>query len=175
MTKKETYIAIVVGIVTVLIFIMLGFFGINGFGVIETQGDVAASQDVSTPPNDVQVILDELSDTGTVADLRVSRIVMGEGEEAAIGDTINVHYIGVLADGTPFDSSRSRGAPFAFTLGVGQVIQGWDQALVGSKVGDRMIIAIPPQLGYGAQGAGSVIPPNATLLFDVEVLEIQKP
>lgn len=164
-SKKQTNIAIVLALVVVAIFIMLGFFGINGFGV-------ADGQSVDAGP---QALLDELSKTGTVAELRVHKIAEGAGEEAQAGDTISVHYTGVLPDGTKFDSSRDRGAPFSFTVGIGQVIKGWDQALTGAKVGDRMLIAIPPELGYGATGAGALIPPNATLIFDVEVLGVTKP
>lgn len=161
--KKETYIAALLAVVAVIIFIMLGFFGVQGFG---------GSTDAITSASDSQIILDELQESGTVSRLRVSKIAEGEGVGAQAGDTITVHYIGVLPEGVVFDSSRDRGTPFSFTLGVGQVIQGWDQALVGAQVGDRLLIAIPPELGYGAQAIGS-IPANATLIFDVEVLEIQ--
>jgi len=165
-SKKQTYIAVALAVVVVIIFIMLGFFGVQGFGA--QQG--AATGSIN---NDSQVILDELSKTGTVSQLRTAKIADGAGAELKAGDTITVHYIGVLPDGTVFDSSRDRGTPFTFTLGVGQVIQGWDQGLVGKKVGDRLILAIPSELGYGAQGAGGVIPPNATLIFDVEVLGVE--
>ena len=165
-SKKQTGIAIALAIVVVLLFIMLGFFGVQGFGVLGN-GQLPSPQQ----ENGAQAILDELAQTGTVSELRVSEIASGEGREAAAGNTITVHYIGVLPDGTVFDSSRERGTPFSFTLGVGQVIQGWDQALAGKHVGDRLIIAIPPELGYGARAVGS-IPANATLIFDVEVLDI---
>ena len=162
--KKETGIAIALAIVVVLLFIMLGFFGVSGFG-----GD---QDPASLAEGGPQAILDELTQTGTVSELRVSDVASGSGVETKAGDTVTVHYIGVLPDGTVFDSSRDRGTPFSFTLGVGQVIQGWDQSLIGKQVGDRFIVAIPPELGYGAQAVGS-IPANATLIFDVEVLDIQ--
>ena len=166
-SKKQTYIAVALALVVLIIFIMLGFFGnING---VNNNTEASASA-----TSDVQSILDEIAKTGTVSELRTSVVTQGSGDVAQPGDTVTVHYIGVLPDGTVFDSSRARGTPFTFTLGAGQVIKGWDQALVGKKVGDRMIIAIPPELGYGASGAGDVIPPNATLLFDVEVLDISK-
>jgi len=104
---------------------------------------------------------------------------IGTGAEAISGQQISVHYTGWLYDpaapenkGRKFDSSRDRGQPFEFTLGVGQVIGGWDQGFAGMKVGGSRTLVIPPELGYGARGAGGVIPPNATLLFEVELLGI---
>ena len=104
---------------------------------------------------------------------------IGTGAEAISGQQISVHYTGWLYDpaapenkGRKFDSSRDRGQPFEFTLGVGQVIGGWDQGFAGMKVGGSRTLVIPPELGYGARGAGGVIPPNATLLFEVELLGV---
>jgi len=106
--------------------------------------------------------------------------VAGTGNEAVAGRQVSVHYTGWLYDqarpdhkGQKFDSSRDRNEPFAFRLGGGQVIQGWDQGVAGMKVGGKRTLTIPPQLGYGAQGAGGVIPPNATLLFEVELLDVR--
>ena len=98
-------------------------------------------------------------------------ILIGEGVEVQNGDTLQVHYIGTLEDGTKFDSSRDREEPFEFTLGAGQVIMGWDQGLLGMKVGGIRKLTIPPELGYGENGQGS-IPANATLIFEVEILSI---
>ncbi len=89
------------------------------------------------------------------------------------GDHIFVHYTGKLTDGTVFDSSVTRGVPFDFTIGQGMVIQGWEQGLLGMKVGEKRTLTIPSDLGYGAQGAGAAIPPNATLIFDVELISIK--
>ncbi len=96
----------------------------------------------------------------------------GTGAEAKAGDRVTVHYTGTLSDGSKFDSSRDRGQPFSFTLGRGQVIAGWDQGLIGMKTGGQRTLSIPPEEGYGARGAGNVIPPNATLEFDVEMIRI---
>lgn len=100
-------------------------------------------------------------------------LVVGKGAEAVSGKTVTVHYTGTLTDGTKFDSSLDRKEPFAFVLGAGEVIQGWDQGVLGMKVGGKRKLTIPPSLAYGSSGAGGVIPPNATLIFEVELLEVK--
>jgi FKBP-type peptidyl-prolyl cis-trans isomerase len=110
--------------------------------------------------------------TSTPSGLKYSILKSGKGAVAKQGQTVFVHYTGTLTSGKKFDSSRDRGQPFSFILGQGQVIQGWDEALSTMKVGDRRKLTIPPKLAYGADGAGGVIPPNATLIFDVELLKI---
>ena len=97
----------------------------------------------------------------------------GAGIKAAAGNTVNVHYTGYLKDGTIFDSSLKRDQPFSFVLGMGRVIKGWDEGVAMMKVGDKARLIIPADLGYGERGAGGVIPPNATLIFDVELLEVK--
>jgi peptidylprolyl isomerase/FKBP-type peptidyl-prolyl cis-trans isomerase FkpA len=103
---------------------------------------------------------------------QIEDVKVGDGAEAKAGDRVSVHYVGTLADGKKFDSSRDRGAPFAFGLGRGQVIRGWDVGVAGMKVGGLRKLTIPPEEGYGSRGAGGVIPPNATLLFEVELLGV---
>ena len=105
--------------------------------------------------------------------LQVGDMVVGTGAEAIKGKLVSVHYTGWLTDGKKFDSSKDRGQPFQFPLGRGHVIQGWDQGVEGMKVGGKRKLTIPPELGYGAQGAGGVIPANATLVFEVELLGVR--
>ncbi len=109
----------------------------------------------------------------TQAGLLVEDLRPGTGAEAKAGHTVSVHYVGTLTNGSKFDSSRDRGKPFEFKLGAGMVIQGWDQGVAGMKIGGLRKLTIPPELGYGARGAGGVIPPHATLIFEVELLGLR--
>jgi FKBP-type peptidyl-prolyl cis-trans isomerase len=110
----------------------------------------------------------------TIQGMKVEILKEGSGAAAKSGDTVSVNYLGTLQDGTKFDSSYDRGTPFQFTLGQNNVIQGWELGVVGMKVGEKRRLTIPPELAYGSAGAGGVIPPNATLTFEVELLGINK-
>lgn len=111
--------------------------------------------------------------TTTISGLQYWDIKVGTGPVAEKGQMVKVHYTGWLTTGKKFDSSVDRGEPFTFNLGEGQVIKGWDEGVAGMKVGGKRQLRIPPDLGYGSQGAGGVIPPNATLIFDVELLGVR--
>lgn len=113
-----------------------------------------------------------MSTTQTTSGLVFEDLTPGSGNAARAGDTVSVHYTGWLTDGTKFDSSRDRNEPFVFPLGARQVISGWDEGVQGMLIGGLRRLTIPPQLGYGARGAGGVIPPNATLVFEVELLAV---
>lgn len=111
--------------------------------------------------------------TTTASGLQYKDTQIGSGAEATPGKMVSVHYTGWLQNGVKFDSSLDRGQPFTLNVGVGQVIPGWDEGLVGMKVGGKRLLVIPPELGYGAAGSPPVIPPNATLIFEVELLEVK--
>ncbi len=133
---------------------------------VEPEGGAGAAVEPAAESNSME----DNKTTTTESGLVIEVLQEGSGEEAKAGQTVNMHYTGWLTDGTKFDSSVDRGQPFAFQLGVGQVIAGWDEGVVGMKVGEKRKLTIPPSIGYGASGAGGVIPPNATLVFEVEFL-----
>lgn len=110
--------------------------------------------------------------TTTASGLIIDELEQGTGASAVKGKTVSVHYTGWLTDGRKFDSSKDRNDPFSFPLGAGHVIRGWDEGVQGMQEGGRRKLTIPPELGYGARGAGGVIPPNATLVFEVELLKV---
>lgn len=114
-----------------------------------------------------------MAEITTVSGLIYEDTILGEGVEARTGDHVVVHYTGWLTNGSKFDSSKDRSDPFSFPLGQRHVISGWDEGVQGMKIGGTRKLTIPPQLGYGARGAGGAIPPNATLVFEVELLTIE--
>ena len=115
--------------------------------------------------------MDKSNSIKTASGLTITDLVIGKGEEASPGQKVSVNYTGRLSNGKEFDTSYGRG-PFSFPLGAGQVIKGWDEGVAGMKVGGKRELLIPPELGYGSRGAGGVIPPNATLTFEVELLSV---
>jgi FKBP-type peptidyl-prolyl cis-trans isomerase len=129
---------------------------------VEESAAVQAARKLGTPTDNPVVTLP--------SGLQYIEVKQGQGEPAKAGDSVQVHYTGWLVDGTEFDSSLKRGQPFVFPLGAGRVIRGWDEGVAGMKPGGVRKLIIPPDLGYGAPGAGSVIPPNATLIFEVQYL-----
>lgn len=131
------------------------------------------SKDDQTAAQTASVPAAAESKAADVTELKIETLKAGEGPEAVSGKRVTVHYTGKLTDGKIFDSSEQRNTPFPFTLGVGQVIQGWDKGVVGMKVGERRKLTIPPALAYGDRGVGQVIPPNATLIFEVELLKVE--
>jgi peptidylprolyl isomerase len=129
--------------------------------------------DVSAGAPAAPTALEDDAYTTTAQGVKVADLVVGDGPSPMPGQLVVVHYTGWLEDGGKFDSSLDRGEPFSFNIGMGQVIAGWDLGLVGMKVGGKRQLVIPPELGYGADGAGNVIPPDATLIFEVELLELK--
>lgn len=123
----------------------------------------------------VLLVPDGFASHGGESSVVIEEIAQGSGPEASRYSVVDVHYTGRLEDGTIFDSSRDRGAPFQFTLGAGQVIPGWEQGLDGMRSGGKRVLKIPPELAYGSRGAGNTIPPNATLTFDVELMAVKPP
>ena len=136
-----------------------------------TQPNAAAQPTQSEPISEVNMA--EIETITTASGLQITVIEVGTGDKAEAGKTAVVHYTGWLLDGTKFDSSVDRGTPFEFQLGAGRVIKGWDEGVATMNIGGKVELVIPPDLGYGASGAGGVIPPNATLKFEVELLDMK--
>lgn len=153
---------------------ILATFAASAVCLLAVVGCTKKSETTTTEPTTKAVDTSSTAATTspTVTELKIEDLKVGTGAEATAGKKVKVHYTGWLTNGTKFDSSVDRGTPFEFTLGAGQVIQGWDKGVAGMKIGGKRKLTIPSDLGYGATGAGNVIPPNATLVFEVELLGV---
>jgi FKBP-type peptidyl-prolyl cis-trans isomerase FkpA len=163
----------IIGLIIIAALAALGFFYLQKQKQepkVESAGETPLTALATAASGDSAVAPAAVQDTG---ELQIFELKEGTGETAVAGKTVMVHYTGTLLNGTKFDSSKDRNQPFPFTLGAGQVIQGWDSGVAGMKVGGTRKLVIPSKLGYGAAGAGGVIPPNATLVFEVELLEVK--
>lgn len=164
-----------VGVMAFSLFLLKVDSSINFLSLVPKDSQVAAVV-ANNDGNDDAVLEDTIRDSmtndGTVKNMIIDDVTVGEGAEVKIGDTVSVNYIGTLQSGQQFDNSYTKGQPFEFTVGEGRVIKGWDQGLLGMKVGGQRILVIPSELAYGASAVGP-IPANSTLVFSIELLEIK--
>jgi FKBP-type peptidyl-prolyl cis-trans isomerase len=163
-------------VLTCVVVLVLAQIGGKQDSAIATNFTQAAPAPTTTSENNTLIANNTMSDANVIttpSGLQYIEIKEGTGATPKAGQTVVVHYTGTLTNGEKFDSSRDRGTPFSFNIGMGQVIKGWDEGLSTMKVGGRRELIIPPELGYGARGAGGVIPPNATLKFDVELIDVK--
>jgi FKBP-type peptidyl-prolyl cis-trans isomerase FkpA len=157
---------ILFGAAVVLVMGLIAYFAYSTFASRNTNPAAATGAPTGSSSSAGQTVT-------TASGLQYQDLAVGTGQEAKTGDTVSVNYTGWLADGTKFDSSLDRGQPFQFTLGQGMVIKGWDEGVAGMKVGGKRKLIIPPDLAYGSAGYAGVIPPNATLTFEVDLLSIK--
>lgn len=161
MKPTQTGIAVALALIVILVIFIIP--GLSPFGTLDP---------TTNQPTDTTLMTD-----GTITELEMIDSVVGTGDVAAAGDTVTVHYVGSFTDGRIFDASANHpetAAGFSFVLGAGKVIQGWDQGVAGMRVGGKRHLVIPADLAYGERGAGATIPPNTPLVFDVELLRVQK-
>ncbi len=175
---------IIISISTALVILLagIGFKLFQGSFLNENERNSSLSQisdflnennSISSDNNEsTETNKDENNNENSPAGLGIEILKQGTGEAAKKGDQITVHYSGKLTDGTKFDSSYDRGIPLQFTLGAGQVISGWDQGILGMRVGEKRKLIIPPEMAYGTAGVGGIIPPKATLIFEIELVQI---
>ena len=154
------------GLSTIWILVIVGVVIVGGFIFFSSQQPKEEQQVVAEKPQE------DADEKTTPRGLQIEDMKVGEGAEVKSGDQVTVHYVGTFEDGTVFDSSRAKDTPFTFRLGAGRVIQGWDEGVLGMKVGGVRNLVIPPDLAYGVQGIPGAIPPNSTLFFEVELLQI---
>ena len=178
-TSKNKWIAVVVAVVIAAFFfggILLYSFNRNVENSLTNTATSTLDFATYTSPTNISTSTNQniMTTTTTPEGLIIEESRVGTGAEAQLGKTIAVNYIGTLENGTKFDSSYDRGQPIVFTLGTGQVIRGWDQGIAGMKVGGKRTLIIPPALAYGNQAVGGVIPANSTLIFEVELVGVQK-
>ncbi|HIC27085.1 MAG TPA: FKBP-type peptidyl-prolyl cis-trans isomerase [Gammaproteobacteria bacterium] len=156
--------AFLLGIIAIILLGVIGFIFSSNKNPQEVD-----NQSIKQEVNNNRTQQEEIME---VTELQIVDTTVGEGKEAILGKVVSVHYTGTLTDGTKFDSSVDRETPFQFTLGAGQVIQGWDQGVIGMKVGGKRTLTIPSDLAYGPTGRPGTIPPSATLIFDIELLDV---
>lgn len=170
MKPTQTGIAVALALAVVLFFFVFGGFTLFG----DTTSTGATTSEITTQQSIATTTM-PIDETTPVTKLMMKDEIVGTGAVAAAGDSVTVQYVGSLTDGTVFDASRNRGdAGFTFTLGVGQVIQGWDQGVAGMKEGGKRQLIIPAALAYGDRAVGDVIKANSTLVFEVELVKVQK-
>ena len=168
-TQNKTNYMQIIAPIAILIVVGIGFYYLSKYyNKKDMENAKALSQN-----NQIQNSNPNLKTEVETISVKIKTLKEGAGAPAKNGDKLSMHYVGTLENGKKFDSSRDRGTPFEFTLGTGEVIKGWDVGILGMKVGEIRRLTIPPELGYGARGAGSLIPPNATLIFEVELLKIK--
>jgi peptidylprolyl isomerase len=176
--KLTNQILVSLGVILICGSILIGFAVFNDGGQkaiavpIKTTDNTSQSTPTTNKPQEILIAMDTSNAITTDSGLKYIVVKEGDGATPQTGNNVTVHYTGTLEDGTKFDSSRDRRQPFSFKIGVGQVIKGWDEGVGTMKVGEQRTLIVPPELGYGQRGAGGVIPPNATLIFDVELLKV---